>query len=451
MVLTIVVGLIGLGIMVFVHELGHFLAAKAVGVEVEVFSLGWGRRLVGFTRGGTTYQIALFPVGGFCRMKGEEAFREAIRDRLPEFPRVEGSFYTASPLKRILVAIGGPLANVLFAVSVLSVIWLAGFNVTSADNRIVLASDYGQPSNAPATVAGLKTGDRVVAIAGQPITNFQEITERVASSAERPLVFTVVRDEDRMGLTVTPALDRETGGGRIGVYAWTEPVVDTVKTPSAADLAGLRKGDRIVSVDGHPVRHLMDIVAALETDASEVVLVLEREGQEVTTELGLSRDAQGRVMLEVGFAQAVYRSPRLGVAGALREGASETWRTLVLTVTGLTTLFRGIDLQNAVAGPLRITYYVGTVAANGFAEGIGAGMVAFFRFLCLLSVVLFVMNLLPIPAFDGGQIVLFIVEAIRRKPTTPRLVQRTQLVGFAIMASLLVVFTVSDIAFFVGQ
>jgi regulator of sigma E protease len=122
-----------------------------------------------------------------------------------------------------------------------------------------------------------------------------------------------------------------------------------------------------------------------------------------------------------------------------------------MAVTGLATLFKGVNLRNAVAGPLRISYYVGAVATSGFAASFGAGVLSFFRFLCLLSVVLFVMNLLPIPALDGGQIVIFLVEAARRRPVKPRIINAVQLAGFAVVGSLLVVFTVSDILFFMGR
>ena len=456
LVLTIVLGLLGLGIMVFVHELGHFVAAKAVGIGVEVFSLGWGRRLVGFARRGTVYQIALFPVGGYCRLKGEEVFRGAVRERLDAFPYVEGSFYSASPLKRIAVAVSGPLANVLFALLVLSLIWLVGFDVYSSDARIVLASDYtldyraGDPAP-PATKAGLRTGDRVLAIDAEAIGNFQDLTERVAVAAGKTLRFRIERQGAVSELDVTPELDRETGGGRIGVYAWTEPVVDTVELASSAHLAGLEKGDRIVALDGKPVSQLMDIVGYLNQNLERVMVSFERAGKLETADMRLVRSQDGKVNLGIGFRQSRYRSPVLGPVGALREGSKETWRSFLMAVKGLATLFRGVDLHNAVAGPLRISYYVGTVATSGFALGFGAGVISFFRFLCLLSVVLFVMNLLPVPAFDGGQIVLFGLEIVRRKPVRPRFVHSMQLIGFAVIASLLVVFTFSDILFFAGR
>ena len=133
------------------------------------------------------------------------------------------------------------------------------------------------------------------------------------------------------------------------------------------------------------------------------------------------------------------------------KSVAETWSTLALTVKGIGLLFQGINLRNAVAGPLRITYYIGTAAASGFQMGIGAGVVSFFRFLGFLSVVLFLMNLLPIPAMDGGQIILFIVEIARGKPVRSRLIWRLQIIGFSILILLSLFVTFSDVLFFMGR
>jgi regulator of sigma E protease len=162
-------------------------------------------------------------------------------------------------------------------------------------------------------------------------------------------------------------------------------------------------------------------------------------------------DEKGVPRTGLGFASLVYRSPRLGLGGALGKSVEETWSTVTLTVKGIGLLFKGIKLRNAVAGPLRITYYIGNAATSGFQLGFGAGVVSFFRFLSFLSVVLFLMNLLPIPAMDGGQIVLFIVEIVRGSPVRSRLIWRFQLIGFSLLIILSLMVTFSDILFFMGR
>jgi len=456
MILTILFGVIGFGIMVFVHELGHFLAAKRLGIEVEAFSLGWGRRLVGFRYKGTDYRLSLIPFGGYCKMKGELPLRAAGAGDSAEAALAPepGSFFAAAPWKRMVVAVAGPLANVLFAVLVLTAIWWLGFRVYSDDNRIVLASDYTLDSFAtppPATMSGLQTGDRVMAIDGRPVRNFQELLEIVASSPEADLAFTVQRGGARRSFLLRTQLDRSSGSGRIGVYSWRDLVVDKVAPGGAAVLAGLLPGDRIVSVAGAPTQHLIDLMQSLRDRPERVELGVQRGAQQLPLSLVMRYSEQGAPELGVAFRVQSYRSPKVGPGGALVRGLKETWDTVVMTVKGIGLLFRGVSVRSAVAGPLRITYYVGAVATSGFALGVSQGLVSYFRFLCLLSIVLFLMNLLPIPALDGGQVLVSLLEVLRRRPVPPRLVARIQAISFSVLLVVAVAVTASDILFFMGR
>ena len=446
MILTIIFGVVGFGIMVFVHELGHFLAAKRVGIHVEAFSLGWGKKLIGFDYRGTNYRISMIPLGGYCRMKGEDPFH-------PEETDGKGGFFAASPWKRILVAASGPAANMLFAVLALTMIWWVGFQTYTDGNRIVLAADY-QPSGgglSPAAAAGLQTGDRITGVDDRPIANFQDLLEAVATSPEEPLELTVERGSRTLLLSVLPELDRQTGAGRIGVYAWREPVADRVPAGTAAAVAGMQAGDRILAVDGRETPHSIAFYQALADRPATVEVRYLRGAQERTATLVVGYNEQGAPELGLAFRVDAYPSPQVGFLGALSRGAEETWRTLILSVRGIGLLFRGINLRSAVAGPLRITYYVGAVATGGFAVGLSHGLVSYFRFLSLLSVVLFMINLLPIPALDGGQIMVFLVEVIRRKALKPAIIGRIQTISFSFIVLLAVVVTFSDILFFLGR
>lgn len=463
MIFTVILGLIGLGVMVFVHETGHFVAAKMNGVGVEVFSLGWGPRLVAFTRGGTRYQISWFPIGGYCKMKGELApgiaggGAEGAKQAEEAAPQAD-SYLAARPWRRIVISAFGPLFNLVFAAIIFTLIWWVGFNTYSSDNRVILATDYtldSFPQTPPATSAGLKTGDRITAINGAAVEKFQDILEAVSVAPGKQLALTIQRDTgagaQTLMLRMTPQLDKDSGAGRIGIYAWVDPVVESVAQGSASAIAGLRKGDRIVAVDGLPVGNTIDLSQALAAKPAKVSIGYERAGAPETATLVFVYDDKGTANLGLGFASLVYRSPRLGLGGAVGKSLAETWSTLALTVKGIGLLFQGIKLRNAVAGPLRITYYIGTAATSGFQIGIGAGVVSFFRFLAFLSVVLFLMNLLPIPAMDGGQIILFIVEIARGKPVRSRLIWRLQIIGFSILILLSLFVTFSDVLFFMGR
>jgi regulator of sigma E protease len=436
-----------LGIMVFLHELGHFLAAKAAGVAVEVFSLGWGPKLVGFSRGGTEYRLAWLPIGGYCRFKGDEGLRRALEQNLSEMPHEEGSFYSVPAWRRIFVVAAGPMASLFSAFLIFTLIWWIGFQVYSADNRIALATDYTLTSFTeppPATVAGLATGDRITAIDGKPVQNFQQIWETVSASADRTLVFTVERAGAGFEVPVAVARDRSSGTGRIGVYSWLDPVVSSVASGSAASLAGLQPGDRIVRAGSRDVRQTIDLEQALAGRPASLPIVFERDGTVRDAVLVLEY-TDDRSNLGLVFVDHAYRSPRMNLGMAVQKAAVETWQTVVLTVRGLGLLFRGIDLREAVAGPIGIIGLIGTTAQSGFSRGFATGVVATFELLAFLSVTLFLMNLLPLPALDGGQIVFSVVEIVRGRAVKPRLIWRVQMIGFSFLMALFLVLTFNDL------
>ena len=447
MIVTIIFGIAGFGIMVFVHELGHFIAAKRLGIGVEVFSLGWGKKIVGFDYKGTNYRISMLPFGGYCRMKGEDPY--SLQEQ-----REDGSFFEARPWKRIVTSAAGPMANVLFAVLVLALIWWTGFDVHTDGNRIVLVSDYsldGFSELPPATQAGLKTGDRIIAIDAQPVNHFQDLLKTVATAPNEELVLTILREDRQLQIALTPQLDLDTGAGRIGVYAWRDPIADKVDSGGSAALAGLQRGDLIVAAGGQPVRHTIDLYQQLGDRPETLEIRYRRAGSEINATLILDYDEQGIAKLGLNFAVDVYPSQRVGPIGALRKGIEESWDTFLITVKGIGLLFQGVNLRNAVAGPLRITYYVGSVATSGFSIGFAQGIVSYFRFLCLLSIVLFIINLLPIPGLDGGQILVFTLEILRRKPLQPKVIARIQMISFSFIILIAVAVTFSDILFFMGR
>ncbi len=461
---TLFFGILGLGMIVFVHELGHFLAAKASGIEVEVFSLGWGRRLWGFTRGSTLYQIAWFPIGGYCKMKGEMLRGDMSAEKVAAVRAEPGSFLAAAPWRRIVVAVAGPASNFVFAVLVLTLIWWLGFRIHSTDGRIVLASQYDQaaasqgtaPASYPADKAGLETGDRILAIDGRPVQSFWEISETVRRSPGRALALSVDRAGSRIALRIVPDRDAETRLGRIGVYAWVEPRVARVDPGSTAERSGLQAGDLITAVDDKPVPYDVAFYAVLEdhfrAGAEPATISYHRGGEQRTTRLDAGGAAGGRIDIGLTFAQKVYRSPRLGFGEALVTGVQRTGEIVSMSVSGLRQLLHmhNRKLDEVVAGPIRITRMVGEAAVFGFRLGVGEGVVAFFQFVSLLSIAIAIMNLLPLPALDGGLIVISGAEAISRRQLGPRLLWRFQIIGTIVVFGLIFLAVASDILFYVG-
>ena len=447
-VVKLLIGLAGLGIVVFVHELGHLIGAKAVGIDVEAFSLGWGPKLLGRVWRGTEYRISVFPVGGYCRMKGEKSYASALEENRDTIPYEQGGFHTAAPWRRVVAMLAGPVANLLFAILVMSIVWWVGFSIETYQNRIVLASDYvATDTPNPADLAGLQTGDRIISMGGREVSSYSDIQDIVALNALTALPTVVVRDGQQRSLTVTPALQPDTGAGFIGVYAWVDPVVDQVVPGSPAEAAGLLPGDTIVSVSGQPVPNTLEFSRLIDQYGQDSVLTVDRNGTRITVPVAPDQDG----VVGLVFRQILVPTPDLNVFQAIGKGAAESFRTLGVAVRSLRLMFQGVKLTSAVAGPVRISYYIGDVATSGFSLGFGEGVRSLASFLALLSVILFFMNLLPIPVLDGGQIVLVIIELIRRKPPRPRFIYRYQMIGSVMIVAILFFALFGDILFVAGR
>ncbi|AEF83381.1 site-2 protease family protein [Leadbettera azotonutricia] len=447
LIVKILLGLVGLGIVVFVHELGHFIAARLVGIDVEAFSIGWGKPILKKKIGAVEYRLGLFPLGGYCKMKGENEFQEAWENKEKSIKPVPGTFYGTSPFKRCIVSFMGPFFNLLFAILVMSIIWGIGFEVNTLENRIVLLSDISPGSVNPADEAGLQTGDRIIEINGRKTENYHDIQENIAVNPEAKLPLKVERGSEVLSLTVKPTLEKSTGAGRIGVYFWTSPLIDAVAEGSPAAAAGLQKGDRILKVNGENFEYTVALIKILESRPAFLNIEYERGGKALNTDIRITYTEDGPEDPGMAWETIKYHTPALNVFTAIAKGVSEAWKTFTVSVRSLTLLFRGIDLTQAVSGPVRITYMVGDVATEGFGQSFGAGISSMANFLALISIALCIMNLLPLPILDGGMILLFIIEALRRKPLNPRAIYIFQTVGVVLIFSLMIFAVFGDILF----
>jgi len=444
-VINIVLGLVGLGIVVFVHELGHFIAARLAGIDVEAFSIGWGNPILKKKIRGVEYRLGMFPVGGYCKMRGHDEIKGAVETGESEAVPAKGTFYGASPLRRIAVCFAGPLFNMVFAIIVLSVLWGAGREIWTQENRIVLASELNPQASYPADEVGLLTGDRIIEISGRPTSFSHEIRESFILNPDRLLPVTVERQGEIINLYIRPRLNRDTGAGQIGIHFWTDAIVAGIIPDGDAAIAGLLPGDKIVRMNGREVANTIDVTGVLRENPRHITVDFIRNGAEGSVEL-LATQAGGPG-LGIMWPAVQYRTPSLSPPAALARGARETWRTLTVSVHSLSLLFRGINLTEAVSGPLRITYMVGDIATAGFGQNVATGLRAIADFLALISIAIGVMNLLPLPVLDGGQIVLYTVEVIRRKPTPPKALRVFQTVGVALIFGLMIFALFGDVMF----
>ncbi len=455
--LTIFFGVFGLGIIVFVHELGHFLAAKLCKIEVETFSLGWGKKLVGFKYKGTNYQISRIPIGGYCKMKGEY-LKEQLDDEAEEKLRKEKhTFMGASPWKRAFVALAGPLSNLIFAAFIFSIINIIGFNITSPGNKIILLSDYPDLftaedySESPATIFGLKTGDRIISIDDKETESFWHIGEIISNNPDKELTFNIIRHGLEMSFIIIPA--NLNGKGKIGISTWIEPIIGTLEPASFASLAGLQPEDRILAVNGQEIDHsiaLNQILWSME-NLKEIIFTVQRNNEILEKSLPLEYNSNGIPILGFSFAEVTYKSFHLNFFESIQKAVQETIITTQSFIYGLIELFsfKAKNVEDTVAGPVRIITLVGENTTKSFKTGIGEGFHFFFKIISIISIIIALTNLLPIPALDGGTIVISIFEQVRRKPLKLKSIFRFQVIGFSFIALLIVVALFSDIMYII--
>ncbi|MDR2491360.1 MAG: RIP metalloprotease RseP [Spirochaetaceae bacterium] len=450
LIVKFLLGLAGLGIVVFVHELGHFIAARLSGIGVDAFSIGWGPPVLHKKIGDVDYRLGAFPAGGYCKMSGESDFNQFWEDRQKGVLPPPASFFGVRPSRRIVTAAAGPVFNILFAVLVFSVLSTFSSEVNTLGNRIVLAKDITGESY-PADRAGLMSGDYITAINGEKTGNYHDIQELIAVNAKKPLQFSVMRNGAEASFAIEPEMDTESGAGRIGIYFWTDPVIFDIDPSGAAARAGLQAGDKIVRWDGEDFPYSAAVYKIYNNKEipPSIPVVYERAGKRYETVMEPLPSDEGKY--GITWPYIVYTQPGYGFFGAIAEGAKKAYRTFTRSVHGLTLLFRGLDLTKAISGPVRISYIAGDIAAANFTQNPFLALRGFFEFLALISIALALMNLLPLPILDGGAIVLYLLEMGTRKPVHPRVFNALQMAGVALIASLMLLAIYGDIMFFIKR
>jgi len=437
--IKILTGLIALGLVVIIHELGHFLAARLCGVVVETFSIGWGPVLLRKKIGKTEYRLSALPLGGYCGMKGEHAFTEALEKKLDSIPAEKGSFYGVHPFKRILIAFAGPLANLFFAVIVLSFVSAAGSNYESYSNKIVPASAYDGGTGSPVDEAGLIEGDRIISLNNKKMDNYSDIQQFIVTHPQEKIQVVYEREGKTFTTTLIPNLDLKTGSGKIGIYPYVPLVVGAVKKGSAAEANGIKPGDRISAINGKSVSHFIQFNEYLKDKPEQVNITIERNGLTVESRLLILYSDKGLPESGINWKTETFIIPGTGFMASIESGFVETWKTLALTVKSIGLLFRGVDLSQAVSGPVRITMMIGEIAQTSI-TGVA-------QLLSIICVSLFLMNLLPIPILDGGLILFSLLEIISHKPLKPKTMYYVQFIGIAFIGFMFIFALFGDIRY----
>lgn len=428
-----------LGVLIFVHELGHFLAAKSVGIAVHRFSLGLGPITpLRFRRGETEYCVSWIPFGGYVKMAGLED--EGAAGSL-EGPR-EGAetpperTFDAKPLwARVWVISAGVLMNGLFAVLVYT--FIAGvYGVADDTSTTVGEVRAGDLPMGAAPLTSLRPGDRILRINGDTVRSWREVVDRLFTTVETPIRIEVAGRAEPVLIDV-PLREQENRGKLVqALIPWHEPVLGEVVAGWPAAAAGLRPGDRVLRVAGDTVPAWEVFHSRLQTSARETLTVDVARGDSMLSLVVVPRAvriaAPGGQTREIG--QIGIRSfrpvTRPGPFGAMREGLRETAGATGLVLFTLKGLVLGQLSPRDLGGPILIGQLAGEAAR--------LGAVAFLNVLALISVNLAVLNLLPIPVLDGGHLMFLAIEGIRRRPLSVAVRQRLTAVGFWVLIAIMV-------------
>ena len=442
MIVTILAFVVVLGITITIHEFGHFAMAKLLKIRVLVFSLGFGPRLAGFTRGGTEYRLSPFPLGGYVKMAGETFDDE--RQGAPD------EFLSHPKWHRFLVAIAGPTMNVALAVAILTSSYLEGVYLPRYQKQPPVVGPVAAGSIA--SRAGLETGDRVLSVHGNPVKTWEDMEIALATAPRDSLDVVVERDHRRFPLRFEPPATEQVEPASLGFkFSIPRTVVFAVDPKSPAQAAGLKEGDEILSVQGDGrVGKDYDEILNIISMSKGIPLQFEVRrpsepqkpstiGQETVPESPQSgkilhftitpTEAQGRVI--IGFVPQIPADlEKFGLIGAIRQSIRRNYEMSAITFRIIGRIFRGSASVKTISGPLGIAQIAGSAARTGSAR-------VFFGFLGLVSLQLGVFNLLPIPILDGGVIALLLIEGIIGRDLSLAIKEKIVQVGFVFLILLM--------------
>jgi len=435
LLLTLLAFVIAIGLLILVHESGHFWVARAMGVQVLRFSIGFGKPLLRWQRSpeDTEYVLAAIPLGGYVKMLGEQdgstlppAQRARAYDQLP-------------PARRFLIALAGPAAN--FVLAVVAYAGVAIIDIPGLAPVVGTVAPHGLGQRAQ-----LVPGDRILAVNGHAVSTWEDLRmDLLAAAVGSERLQLRIRSPDgrlesrELSLQKLPpdSVGPDFMEKVMGLGPYLPPVVGAVQADSPAAMAGLQPGDRILAVDGRPVYSWQDLARRIESYPHQRLLLrLERKGvtqvRAVTTEYVL--DAKGQPQGRIGIVMAplpadlIVRKER-GPLAAMAYGARQTFRMSVLTVEMLGQMISGRVSPSNISGPIGI--------AEAAGQSFAAGLAPYLAFLALISISLGVLNLLPIPILDGGHLVFCAVEMATGRPLPAAVVQKAQMIGIVLLLMLM--------------
>ncbi len=426
---------VSFGVIIFIHEMGHFISGKLINVKIEKFSLGFGRKVFGFRRGETEYQVSWLPLGGYVKMDGEYPEKDADYRKLSKRAFIRKPWW-----QRVVVYFAGPFFNYLGAILITVLILVIGVKMEVYPVKVEVRADW------PAAAAGVRDGDIIVSVEETAVGNMGELSRAIrekAGSEGRELKLSLQRGGEKVKVSVRPRYDEGTERFMIGVSGGPPPlpavIGETIIGLPARQVGGIKKGDRVLSVDGKEVSSFEEVAGIVyKRPGQETEFLVERKGKRhrvllVPEEIG----GGGRVGIRPPAVEN-YRLERLWPWQAFRVAFVSVNMILTQICRGLASLFMGEqDVRKSIGGPITIFRMMGQEARSGWRDLV--------HLVVMLNVMLAVLNLLPIPVVDGGEILLAIAEGLRRRPLKVRTIMVFKQAGFAFIILLIVLATVNDI------
>jgi regulator of sigma E protease len=425
-VITILAFAFVIGVLIFVHELGHFLAARRVGIRVLTFSIGFGPRLLGFTRGGTDYCVSAVPLGGFVKMAGETA--DENQTGKPD------EFLSKSRWERFQVLIMGPVMNLLLAVVVLAFVLYQGADVPAYRDMAPLVGAIEKAS--PAEKAGLAVGDVILRVDDEAVPTWDDLLLAISGKAHREVTLLVERSGQSRTFQMVPAAVGKYEVGDIGVFPLTHPRVRSVNAGDPAEKAGIKAGDVVVQVNDRPISLAHQLSEEIGKHANDpIVLRVLRNGRAIDVHVTpIQRGPVG--IIGIGISDEVKRIEP-GLLDAVKMSALQNWENAGLIFKTLGGLFTGETSPKQLMGPVGIAQLSGESAQNGFVPLLGL--------MASISLNLGLLNLLPIPVLDGGHILIILLEGLARRSFSTRVKERMLLAGFVLLMLLMVTVIYNDL------
>ncbi|WP_457644449.1 RIP metalloprotease RseP [Persephonella sp.] len=434
--ISVIAFLIMIGILITIHEFGHFLFARLFGVRVEVFSIGFGPPLIKWKGKETLYQIAVIPLGGYVKMYGEDSMTEPVQGEVDksafEDPR---SFHAKPRWQKILIAFAGPLFNIVLAVILFASAYMIGIHEPKYLKDPVVVG-YVHPGSV-AEKAGIKPYDKIVAVDGKPVQNWKEFTLAIGMKAAKSAVVEIDRNGEKLILNIQ--VPQDITKEPLGISPVIPAKVGQIIKGSPAEKAGLQAGDEIIAFNGKPIRSWFELVDTLSTikDKKEITLLVKRDGKVFPVKIIPQFNKElNKYVLGI--------TPKMDTT-IVKYGFIESFEKAIEKSKELTVAIYNV-IKGLITGEVSLKTLGGPIAIAQFSgQALETGLAAFLFSIAFISLQLGYLNLLPIPVLDGGLIAILLIEMIIRRPLPEKAKEYLAYIGFALLGTLMIFVIFNDI------